>query len=129
MSKTQYFGIKYPFQNEDAENYFVDLNNSPRDKVRSEMMHVMFTPKGQKLRDPEFGTNLIHYIFEPNDAVSWNNIKKEISSAVGKYVPRCVVNDIQILKNEDNPSETFVRIDYGVKEGNIIIDDTVITKL
>lgn len=129
MAQVQYFGIKYPFTNQDEEKYFVDLNSSPRDKVRSELFHVIFTPKGQKLRDPEFGTNLIKFIFEPNDSNVWSEVKSEINTAVTRYVKNVIINNVQILQNEDKLDETLVRIDYGVKEGNIIIDDTVITKV
>ena len=52
MAKQQFYGVKYPFVAEDVENYFIDVNKTLKDKVRSILMHVIFTPKGQKLRDP-----------------------------------------------------------------------------
>ena len=64
MKKTQFYGIKYPFTNQDAENYYVDLNSSVKDKVKSTLMHIIFTPKGQRYRKPDFGTNVIQYLFE-----------------------------------------------------------------
>ena len=69
MAKQQFYGVKYPFVAEDVENYFIDVNKTLKDKVRSILMHIIFTPKGQKLRAPEFGTDLIRYIFEPNDNI------------------------------------------------------------
>lgn len=129
MAQVQYLGIKFPFEIQDTESYFVDLNKTPRDSVRSQIMHVIFTPKGQKLRDPEFGTNLVKYIFEPNDETTWSEIKSEVDTAVRTYVNNVNVNDINVLKNEDEPSEVFVRIDYSVKEGNKLISDTAITRL
>lgn len=127
--KTMYFGIKYPFEAQDEEGYFIDLNKSKRDYVRSQLIHVIFTPKGQKIRDPEFGSDLIKYIFEPNDAESWSKIKGEISNTVGRYVNGVILNDVTILKSDTNPNEIFVRLNYGVKEGNLTINDTVITKI
>lgn len=129
MAKVQYSGIKYPFESQDVEKYFVDLNKTMRDSVRSQLMHVIFTPKGQKIRDPEFGTRLIHEIFEPSDNTTWSSIIAEVSEAVSNYVKNVKVNDINVLKSEDNFSEVYVRIDYSVKDGNITTDDTVITKI
>lgn len=129
MAERQFLGIKYPFETEDDENYFVDLNRTKRDEVRSQMLHVLFTPKGQKIRDPLFGTDLIKYIFEPNESGTWDAIRTECGEAVRTYVPNVSVNEINVLKNEDDPSECFVRIDYTVKEGNKNITDTVITKI
>jgi len=129
MAKIQYDGIKYPFENKNNENYLFDLNTTMRESVRSRLLHVIFTPKGQKVRDPEFGTDLIRHIFEQNDTQTWSQMTEEISSAVSKYVPDTVVNSIKILQNEDDSSVVFVRIDYSVKEGNLVTNDTVITKI
>jgi phage baseplate assembly protein W len=63
MARQQLFGIKYPFTHDDYQNFFVDANINEKDKVRSQIMHVIFTPKGQRIRMPEFGTDLIKYIF------------------------------------------------------------------
>lgn len=129
MAKVIYDGIKFPFTAQDAEKYFVDLNKTMRDSVRSQLIHVIFTPKGQKLRDPEFGTNLVKYIFEQNDQDTWGKIKSEVSDAVTKYVHDVIVNDIQVLANEENSNGVFVRINYSVMEGNLKTSDSVILEL
>ena len=80
MAKKQFFGIKYPFQNETEGECFMDLNASFKEKVKSEILHVIFTPKGQRYRNPDFGTDLIKYLFEPNDEEVWSKIKSEIKT-------------------------------------------------
>ena len=59
--KKQYYSIAFPFTAESVQNYYFDLNENYEQMVRSQMMHVIFTPKGSKLRDPEFGTNFRKY--------------------------------------------------------------------
>ena len=129
MARQQYYGIRYPFTSNDDDNFYVDVNYTLKGKVRSQLMHVIFTPKGQKIRDPEFGTDLIKFIFENNDSASWEGIKNEVASVVNKYTTNITLNDINVLKGEDDPSEVFVRIDYSVKEGNKETKDSVIAKL
>lgn len=129
MARQQYYGIRYPFTSNDSDNFYVDVNYTLKGKVRSQLMHVIFTPKGQKIRDPEFGTDLIKFIFENNDSASWEGIKNEVASVVNKYTTNITLNDINVLKGEDDPSEVFVRIDYSVKEGNKETKDSVIAKL
>ena len=129
MRQLQFYGIKYPFVAQDVENYFVDVNKTMKDKVRSILMHVIFTPKGQKIRDPEFGTDLIRYIFEPNDDSSWNMIKNEVSEVVNKYVNGVTINNISVLKNEEDLGEIFVRLDYTVSDGINISTDSIVTKI
>lgn len=129
MSKKQFFGIKYPFTSQDSENYFIDVNKSIKDKVRSILMHVIFTPKGQKLRDPEFGTDLIKYIFDQNDSISWSSVKDEVSEMVKKYANGVTINNISILKNNDENSEIFVRLDYSITNGFNEVKDSIVTKI
>lgn len=129
MAKIQYFGIKYPFTTKEFQNFFLDVNDDEKDKVRSEIMHVIFTPKGQRLREPEFGTDLIRYIFEPNDNITWTGLKNEITDAVQTYVNNVTLNDIQVAKSEDNEGAVYVRIDYSVRQGNKIVKDSIVTEI
>ena len=85
MKKKQYFDLKYPFTNDCMEKYEFDLNNNQRERVASDLLHLIFTPKGQRLRLPDYGTNLIQYIFEPNDESIWPEVKKEIQDTVRKW--------------------------------------------
>lgn len=129
MAKRQYFGIKYPFTSEGFQNFYVDANESVRDKVRSQLMHIVFTPKGQRIRMPNFGTNLIKYIFDPNDSTTWEAVKDEVSESVKLWATNISINDIQVVKNEEDESEIYVRLDYSVTDGNKISNDSVVIKV
>lgn len=129
MGNKQYYGIKYPFTNNDVENYFLDVNKDWKSKIRSLLMHIIFTPKGQKIRDPEFGTNLIKYLFEPNEETSWDGIKNEINEAVNKYMTGITINEISALESSDDLHQIYVRLDYTVNNGIQKINDSIITKI
>lgn len=129
MSKLQKYGIKYPFTSDNDSGYFMDLNETITDGVKSRVLHVIFTPKGQKLRDPNFGTNLIKFIFNPKDSSTINDIKNEISSQILKYVPEVEFKDIRIYETETDEHGVIVSVDYGVKNGNKTEITTVSVKL
>ena len=129
MAKKQYFGIKYPFASEGFQNFYVDANETVKDKVRSQLMHIVFTPKGQRIRLPEFGTDLIKFIFEPNEQITWESVKSEVSESVRRWANNISINDIQIVKNEQNESEIYVRLDYSVSEGNKVTNDSIVVQV
>lgn len=129
MAKKQFFNIKYPFTNSGSENYFLDLNSDSLGKARSDLMHLVFTPKGQRLRDPNFGTNLIKYIFDQNESLTWSKIESEIKLAVSYYLPYIVLDKIQIAQNEELATEIFVRLDFTVKMGPKTVTDSIITTI
>lgn len=129
MVKKQYLGIRYPFTSQDFQNFYIDLNSSLKGKVKSQIMHVIFTPKGQRLRNPEFGTDLIKYIFDPNDTATWESVKNEIKDSVSRWVNNVNLKDIQIVKNVDDDLEIFVRVDYTINIGNKSTDDSMVVQL
>ena len=129
MASKQFLGIKYPFKNDGVQNFYLDANITQNDQARSELLHVVFTPKGQRIRMPEFGTDLIKHIFSPNDGVSWDAIKNEIMDSVSRWVPNIQLNNISVVKNELDDAEVYVRLDYSVKEGNKITNDSVAVQL
>lgn len=78
---------------------------------------------------PEFGTNLIKYIFDPNETTTWEGLKDEVSEAVKKWSSNLTLNNIQVVKNEEDESEIYVRLDYSVSEGNKVTNDSIVVQV
>lgn len=129
MALTQKYGIKYPFLSDNTENVFLDTNKTIDDSVKSQVMHVIFTQRGQKIRDPEFGTNLITYLFGAFDDINMSAIKQEIASQVTKYVPNVIFDDINIYHDENDNNNMIVSIVYSVKTENGLKKTTVALKI
>lgn len=129
MAKKQFFGVKYPFLNDNENHFYVAANETLADKVKSQLMHIVFTPKGQRIRMPEFGTDLIKYIFDQNDNVTWESVKTEINESVSRWSNNISIRDISVVKNENDDSQVFVRIDYSVTEGNKVTNDSVVVEI
>jgi phage baseplate assembly protein W len=129
MAKKQFFGVKYPFLNDNERHFYVAANESVADKVRSQLMHIVFTPKGQRIRNPEFGTDLIKYIFDQNDGVTWESIKTEVSDSVTRWSNNLSLRNISVVKSEEDESQVFVRLDYSVTEGNKVTNDSIVVEI
>ena len=59
----QYYGIKFPFTSNNLDGFFLDMNERVEDKIASEILHVILTPKRSRIRKPDFGTDLAKFIF------------------------------------------------------------------
>lgn len=122
MGKTQYYNIKFPFTANNNNNFFLDLNEDIEDKVASEIAHVILTPKRTRIRMPDFGTDLIKFIFEPNDTGSWDDIEEEVKNSVNKYVEGVTILKVDVLKNinegeEENEENIILDIKYNINKG------------
>lgn len=129
MAQRQYFGIKYPFTYQNDENRFLDLNKTIDDGLLSEILHVILTPKGQRLRMPNFGTNLIKFIFEPNDEQSWDNVKNEVTNSISSFIPNAKLIDINILKEKSDDNRIILYLEYSVTKGSTIENNKVLVEL
>ena len=129
MAKQQKYGIKYPFTNDNLDNTYMDVNKTYSEGIKSQVIHVIFTPKGTKLRDPNFGTNLVDYIFGPKDETQFSLIREDITSQIGKYVPAVRFKDINIYTDETEENGIIVSISYSVKMGDKMEDTTVAIKI
>lgn len=114
----QYYGIKFPFTANNNDNIMLDLNENNRQKVESDIAHVILTPKNTRIRMPNFGTDLIKYVFEPNESLEWDSVKEEIVTAVKKYVRNVNVENVSILSGEENDEHVLaLKITYSYSEG------------
>lgn len=122
----QYYDIKFPFTCNNLEGFFIDLNKTIVDKKESEILHVLLTPKKTRIRKPDFGTDLIKFIFEQNDELSWSEVQSEILSTVNKYVTNVDVKNVEVREIEH---DLFVSISYKIQTGNKTENKELVVKL
>ena len=127
--KRQYYGIKYPFTDNNNDELFIDLNTNGDEKVASQIAHIILTPKKTRIRMPDFGTDLIKYIFSPNDELEWGNIKEEICTSIKKYLNDVTINDVRVIMDENNDNAVFISIDYSVQRGNTSNNNKMMIKI
>ena len=128
MKIKQYYGIKYPFTDNNVNGHFIDLNRTIEDKAASEILHVILTRKGTRIRKPNFGTDLTKFIFEPSDELTWSNVENEVKNAVSTYVPGVKINSIQVVQTEED-HEVYVDIDYTVMKGATPENNRLVAKI
>ena len=126
----KYYGIRLPFTAKDDENFFIDIDSNPYAEIKSDLLHLLFTPVGQRLRNPTFGSKLIRYIFEPNDDQTVTDIKMEMKEMIKKYFPGIVLTDLKVNKEINNQKEEInITIDYRIDEGVYVTFDSINIKL
>ena len=112
MAVLQRFNITFPITRKTEDNTFFDLNRNENDSIRSQLMHVIFTPQGQRLRRPEFGSKLIQFIFEPNDRQTYGDVIGEIKEMVKRSIPNCSLDNIDIYET-DNGLGLLAKVSYS----------------
>ena len=125
---SKFINIDFPFQ-ESSNGFFLNLNNVDTKAIRADLMHLLLTRKGERLYNPEFGTNLMRFIFEPNDGLTYSDIKLDIQTTVKKYIPNLNVDQFTVTENPDNEYKVDVRIDYTITDDIFKETDFIIITL
>lgn len=128
MAKTKRYGIKFPFMTRSYENKYVDLDLKASDGIKSRLMHLIFTPVGQRLRKPEFGSRLIQFLFNPNDHQTWGDVVSEIKTMVSGNINNCTINSVDVYDVNDGMG-LQVRIGFSVSDGYGTYDDELVANI
>jgi phage baseplate assembly protein W len=105
------------------------LNSVDADAIKSDLLHLILTRKGQRLYKPDFGTDLLRFIFEPEDGLTLSKIKEEIQSTVKKYLPKLQINNIIVEQSEESEHAAVVRLDYTITDEVFTTNDFVIIQI
>mgnify|MGYP003627829896 FL=1 len=123
MAEEKYINIDFPFR-DSGKGFYFKLNNTDTDAVRSDLMHLLLTNKGERLYLPDFGSDLRKYIFEPNDQITHDKIKDSLNESIKKYIPNLIVNEIS-FDNDEIEELIIVKLRYTVTEGTFSSSDTI----
>ena len=123
MADKKYINIDFPFR--DSENgFYFKLNSTDKDAIRSDLLHLLLTNKGERLYLPDFGSDLRKFIFEPNDAITHDQIRDNLNETIKRYIPNLFVNDVT-FRNDDIQELIIVELKYTVTEGTFSSSDTI----
>lgn len=111
MAKEQKYGIRFPINVSSDDMTLFDLNYTRAEQVKSELMHLIFTPSGQRVRKPNFGTRLIQFIFNPNDSETWGDIVSEIKETVKMWIPDCNIREVEVAEMDEGLT-LYAKISY-----------------
>lgn len=88
---------------EDLPGVFGDLNTTP-DAIRAKIRMVLLTKKGERYMLPQFGSNLLNVLFEPNDSGHITElISNAIYEAIKLWVPAVSIENITVKTEDTDP--------------------------
>ena len=124
MADTRYINIDFPFR-DSPKGFYFKLNETDADAIRSDLLHLLLTNKGERLYMPDFGSDLRKYIFEPNDQITHDKIKDSLNETIKKYIPNLLVNEIT-FRTDEIEELIIVDLKYTVTDGTFSKSDNVV---
>lgn len=89
--------------------------------VREAIRIILLTERQERLRLPEFGGSLNHFLFEPNTVSTRHLIADRITTELENWEPRVKVEAVTVDQDEEDPQGAIATITYklvatGIRE-------------
>lgn len=120
--RTDHINIKFPFQ-ESTKGYFYDSNIITSDAIKSDLLHVLLTKKGERFYSPNFGTNLYKYLFEPNDDITITDIIAEANASLAYCMPNITISKLEVTEVDNNRIELKI---IAVNTDDVFINNIIV---
>jgi phage baseplate assembly protein W len=121
LQKNIAIGISLPF-NGPAGPF--NKTYSTQEQAKYDLINLLLTNKGERVFNPEFGTDLRPVLFEPITEEIIPFIKNLITTSVDIYVPAVQVTDI-IIKQDKEHSMISISVTYKLKISGVSDQVTV----
>jgi len=128
------YNITFPFRDDTGANRLFEVNQVTKDAYASNLLLLLLTEKGERYYNPEYGTNLLKFIFEPNDELTASLVEEDIKQTVSTFIPEIKITSVDFnwvsddngLPISDNQLNVNVRFVYSegsfTEEGNLDIN-------
>ncbi|MFA5392711.1 MAG: GPW/gp25 family protein [Candidatus Paceibacterota bacterium] len=108
-------GLMYPlFATEKGHQ---NVSYTTIDAIKTDIITLLKTRRGERVMQPNFGIALDRYVFEPNVDSLLEDIKTDIEDSVAFWLPFVMLNEVTIEStNEDKDRNKFyVKLIFSVK--------------
>jgi phage baseplate assembly protein W len=119
------YNITFPFKDDNETNSFIHMNQVTKDSYSSNLLLLLLTQKGERYYESDYGTNLLKYIFEPNDQLTSNQVEEDIRNTVSLYIPELKITSVTFNWNVDDEGRVIsenqlnVNVKFVYLEGSL----------
>lgn len=113
----------FPLQDDADNNRYLKMNQLTKDAIKSDLFLLLLTNKGERWYNPNYGSDLRRFLFEPGDEISEMDIKESLRNTVESYLPNITVEGIEITENNANKITLLIAFTYA--ENFFSFQDTI----
>ena len=106
-----YVGIEFPLDHS-FEGFF-RRTKTIRQQVKSNIRNLLLTEKGERVFQPNFGSNLKSLLFEQITPSSLENVETDIRQSISTWLPYVNVINLVVGQDERNPNQVLTSLEYS----------------
>jgi len=106
-----YVGIEFPLDY--SVQGFFRKTKTIRQQVKSNIRNLLLTERGERLFQPNFGSNLKSLLFEQITPTNLESIENDIRSSLSTWLPYVNVNNLVAVQDDRNPNQVLISLEYS----------------
>ena len=95
LQKNIAIGISLPFNKPFNSTY------TTKDQIKSNLINLLLTTRGERIMNPLFGTGLRDFLFEGITESNIENLKQDLNNSIEVFIPEITVLKLDIIPNND----------------------------
>ena len=107
-----YIGLGLPL-NHDKDGFF-NRTKTSLEQTKSNIKNLLLTRKGERLCNPNFGSNLFAVLFEQEGSDVENKAEEAIRSAMSEFLPFVIIDNIEASFSARNSKIINVSIQFSL---------------
>ena len=107
-----YIGLGLPL-NHDKDGFF-NRTKTSLEQTKSNIKNLLLTRKGERLGNPNFGSNLFAVLFEQEGSDVENKAEEAIRSAMIEFLPFVIIDNIEASFSARNNNIINVSIQFSL---------------
>jgi len=113
LNPDTWIGLSFPLGR--SNTGFFKQTKTTLDQAAYNLENLLLTMKGERVAQPEFGTDLYQIVFESiNDDLLVNKIEEEIRGAVDIWMPYIDITNIQVSLDQRDQNIIVIQISFTV---------------
>ena len=111
MDQRQFLGrgLKFPLQVDGRTGKFATV--SQEEDIREAIGIILNTVQGERVMRPEFGTDILEYIFAPSSSSTHHSLMQEVQEQLMFQEPR--ITDVEVSCRTDGRQSGAVVVEVG----------------
>tara|TARA_B100000902_G_C27246801_1_gene883041 strand:- start:854 stop:1270 length:417 start_codon:yes stop_codon:yes gene_type:complete len=106
-----FVGIEFPLDH--SVQGFFRKTKTIRQQVKSNIRNLLLTEKGERLFQPNFGSNLKSLLFEQITSETLLNVENDIRESIATWLPYVILNDVFVIQDERSPNLILTSVEYS----------------
>ena len=107
-----WIGLTFPLGRNEGVGFF-NQSKTLQEQSKSNLQNLLLTIPGERVSQPEFGSDLHHVLFEQMDTDIKSSIEDAINSAVEMWLPYITITNVETIFDTANPNLANVTIEFS----------------